>query len=351
VNEQLNLIVIHTLFLREHNRVAAELEKLNPRWSDDKIYQEARRITTAEYQHVVYKEWLPIIIGNTFMKSYGLFPLSSGYSFDYADNFDTRINNEFATAAFRFGHSMIPRTFTARTKGRSDQTLNLREIFFKPQAMATPGFLDGMVKGMTEQGSALWDNSFIPDIRDHLFESRPGRGGLDLVAINIQRGRDHGIPGYNKYRKICLGREAKTWEDLRDSLSSDQIRRLRRLYNTVDDVDLYVGGFLEAAHEDSILGPVFKCIIGDQFARLKKGDRFFYDLGLDRKTAFTPNQLTQIRKVSMARLICDNTDDIDRIQPLAFKLPIARINQLESCQRSKIPRVDLSVFKEQRFGR
>ena len=63
VNEQLNLIVLHTLFMREHNRIAAELTRLNPRWSDDKIYQEARKINVAEYQHIIFKEWLPIIIG------------------------------------------------------------------------------------------------------------------------------------------------------------------------------------------------------------------------------------------------------------------------------------------------
>jgi len=101
VNEQLNLIVLHTLFMREHNRIASELSRLNPRWSDDKIYQEARKINLAEYQHIIFKEWLPIIIGNTFMKSYGLFPREAGFSTDYSDSFDPRINNEFAGAAFR----------------------------------------------------------------------------------------------------------------------------------------------------------------------------------------------------------------------------------------------------------
>ncbi len=67
--------------------------------------------------------------------------------------------------------------------------------------------------------------------------------------------------------------------------------KLKRFYSSVDDVDLYVAGFLERAHGDSILGPTFKCIVGDQFARLKMGDRFFYDLGRDPDTRFTPDQL------------------------------------------------------------
>jgi len=170
------------------------------------------------------------------------------------------------------------------------------------------------------------------------------RGGLDLVAVNIQRGRDHGLPGYNKYREICTGSKAKDWADLRKSIEPRHIEQMRRVYKSVDDIDLYLGGFLEAAHEDSILGPVFKCIIGDQFARLKKGDKFFYDLGVDQRRAFTLAQLEEIRKTSMARIICDNTDDIDRIQPLAFKMPTSRSNAVRLCTESSIPKMDMSKF-------
>jgi len=352
VNEQLNLIVLHTLFMREHNRIAAELARQNPRWSDDKIYQEARKINVAEYQHILFKEWLPIIIGNTFMKSYGLFPRESGFSTDYSDNFDPRINNEFAAAAYRFGHSMVPKSFSSVSKQRSETVLQMKDQFFKPSSLKNIGFLDGLVRGMTEQGSQLWDSSFVEDLRNHLFESSPGRGGLDLVAVNIQRGRDHGLPGYNKYKEICTGKKAKTWSDLRKSIEPSHIEQLRRVYKNVDDVDLYVGGFLEAAHEDSILGPVFKCIIGDQFARLKKGDRFFHDLGVDRNIAFTEQQLDEVRKTSMARIICDNTDEIDRIQPLAFKMPTSKANAMRSCSEESIPRVNLGLFRESSsFGR
>merc|ERR1712133_360926 len=296
VNEQLNLIVLHTLFMREHNRLATQLASLNPRWSDDKIYQEARKINVAQYQHIIFKEWLPIIIGNAFMKSYGLFPRDSGFSTDYSDSFDPRINNEFAGAAFRFGHSMVPGQFKSTSRGRSETVLQMRETFFKPDKLQTTGFLDGLIRGMAEQGSQLWDNSFVKDLRDHLFESRPGRGGLDLVAVNIQRGRDHGLPGYNKYKEICTGEKAKDFNDLRKVMDAKHIEQLKSVYRHVDDIDLYVGGFLEAAHEDSILGPVFKCIIGDQFARIKKGDRFFYDLGIDTNIAFSLTQLNEVGK-------------------------------------------------------
>ena len=108
VNEQPNLAVMHTLFLREHNRVARKLSQFNPLWQDERVYQEARRIVVAEWQHIVYNEWLPIILGRQYMSRFGLFPLTQGFSNGYRDDFDPRITNAFATAAFRVGHTLIP---------------------------------------------------------------------------------------------------------------------------------------------------------------------------------------------------------------------------------------------------
>merc|ERR1712048_543739 len=87
----------------------------------------------------------------------------------------------------------------------------------------------------------------------------------------------------------------------------------------------------------------FKCIIGDQFARLKKGDRFFYDLGTDSNVMFSSEELREIRKSSLARLICDNSD-VDRVQPFVLKLPISNTNALRSCDEETIPRLNLNVF-------
>ena len=98
---------MHTIFLREHNRVADKLRQRNQGWSDERLFQEAKRFVNAEYQHIVYNEWLPVVLGKQFINTYGLFPLSSGYSQDYDTSFDPRITNEFATAAFRFGHSLV----------------------------------------------------------------------------------------------------------------------------------------------------------------------------------------------------------------------------------------------------
>ena len=108
VDEQPNLAVMHTVFLREHNRIANQLKRINPQWSDERLYQESKRILNAEWQHIIYNEWLPIILGDRFMSRYGLYPIDQGYSRQYRTDFDPRITNAFAAAAFRFGHSLIP---------------------------------------------------------------------------------------------------------------------------------------------------------------------------------------------------------------------------------------------------
>ena len=81
--------------------------------------------------------------------------------------------------------------------------------------------MTGLVRGMSVQKSETWDDVFAEDIVNHLFEmSRNDKfSAMDLIALNIQRGRDHGLPGYNSYREVCGIKKAATFEDLRDSIS------------------------------------------------------------------------------------------------------------------------------------
>ena len=134
-NEQHALTVMHVLWLREHNRIAQELENEHPNWNDEKLFQETRRIVIAEYQHIIYNEWLILILGEVFMTNFGLMPISGGRSKMYLDEgFDPRITNEFATAAFRFGHSLIPPSFTNVINRKRNGTERLRDVFNKPKS-------------------------------------------------------------------------------------------------------------------------------------------------------------------------------------------------------------------------
>jgi len=345
VNENPNLSVLHTVFMREHNRVAEQLARLNPGWSDEKLFQESKRFVTAEYQHIIYNEWLPAVVGKQYMNLYGLFPLSSGHSTDYDTTFDPRITNEFSTAAFRFGHSLIPGIINVyNTVGRNiNPSFQLKNAFNKPELLRLNGMFDGLVAGFTRDKMESFDSGFVDDITNNLFDG--DRNGMDLVALNIQRGRDHGLPGYNKYRDICGIGRANSFSDLSRQMAVRRTQELQQIYNSVDDIDLFVGMFSERPVNGALVGPTTLCIIGDQFARLKKGDRYFYDL--DRQSgSFTAAQLQEIRKASMSRILCDNSG-VSQLQPLVFQVP-ASFNPVVSCSSlNTIPRPDIRPWQQQ----
>ena len=353
VNEMAALTVQHTAWVREHNRVAEELQTINPRWEDDRVFEEARRIVIAQWQNIVFTEWLPILLGPTYMRAFGLTPLTSGYSQDYDPDFDPRITNEFATAAFRFAHTLITPNVPGRdARGRNTTKVDLIDSFNNGAFLQERGFIEDTVRGQSQVAVPKFDSSFVDDVLDHLFEHVEGAsGGLDLVALNMQRGREHGIPGYNQYRQVCQSasnnyRKADGFSDLTQGgwLSSRDVANLRTAYDHVDDIDLFAGGILENPHRDGLVGPTFKCIIGDQFVRLKRGDRFWYERGDDDLTRFSEPQLQALRQSSIARIMCDNTD-IERAQPLMYRTP-GPGNELVSCRDNEIPRLNLDLWRD-----
>ena len=110
------------------------------------------------------------------------------------------------------------------------------------------------------------------------------------------------------------------------------------------DVDLYTGLLSEITMDDGRLGPVASCIMSDQFARLKRGDRFWYETG-DWKLRFNPEQLAAIRNMTFARVLCGNGDAMDEIQPRAFE-PVSGSNPVLSCSGDQIPRLNLTLWKD-----
>lgn len=111
VNQIISLTTLHILFLREHNRIAFILSQLNPHWNDEIIFRETQRIVVAEYQVIIYKEWLPLIIGQDAMNHFELNLHDHVYSQDYRPDLNVAVTNEFAAAAFRFGHSTVDGNF------------------------------------------------------------------------------------------------------------------------------------------------------------------------------------------------------------------------------------------------
>ncbi|KAL3886200.1 hypothetical protein ACJMK2_026209 [Sinanodonta woodiana] len=315
VNEQPALASLHTIFMREHNRIATGLSALNNSWSDQVLFDEARKIIGAMLQHITYNEYLPEILGSAIMNSYDLNPAVDGYTFDYDIFMNPSIRNEFATAAFRFGHSMVHDSLKYR-----GSSLFLKDVFNNPATLyRSNGGIDGIIKGLLDFSSQKVDERLSKQITRNLFERQAGFGA-DLAAINIQRGRDHGIPSYLSMKAIC---------NVSDNVHNPSVwSSLKGIYNVSDDIELFPAGVSEQPVPGGKVGKTFACIIAKQFEALKKGDRYYYER--EGNQAFTLAQLRSIRETTLSKVICRNTG-LHSVPPKAFRIdssPYLRCNSV-----------------------
>ncbi|GFX37363.1 peroxidasin [Trichonephila clavipes] len=156
-------------------------------------------------------------------------------------------------------------------------------------------------------------------VTNHLFE-KPGDGfGMDLAAMNVQRAREHGVPGYNKYREYCGMPRARNFWDFIGILPNKTVHRYSQIYRHVDDIDLWSAAISEYPLPGAILGSTLSCLIAEQFANIRRGDRFWYE-NPGWPSSFTPEQLAEIRKVTIGRIVCDNSDDITTVPMNTFML-------------------------------
>ncbi|TMW43652.1 hypothetical protein DOY81_011266 [Sarcophaga bullata] len=256
--EQPGLLALHHVWVHEHNHIATKLGEMNLHWSDEKIYQETRRIIGAMFQHITYREFLPIVLGREVVK---LFDLET--------------------------------------------------------------------KCVTMEG---YDPISFPF-------------GLDLAAINIQRGRDHGIPPYTHWRVPCGLTPINTWQEFANVVGPESARRISHAYHSVHDIDLFVGGIAERPVVGGLVGPTFACIIAQQFSNSRKGDRFWYE-NAGFESSFTPAQLHAIRRVSFASVLCRVVGG-GTFQPHIFLPPELPDNKRVPCGVAPLADFDISPWLEQ----
>ena len=198
---------------------------------------------------------------------------------------------------------------------------------------------DPILRGLISETPLRLD-SFINDVLlNRLFEQAEQKiPGMDLAALNIQRGRDHGLPPLPVFAEFCR----RKFPFLPRSAFEQEIDTVRflQLHGSLNDVDPWMGGIAETRLPGSFIGPTFACIFGITFDNVRNGDRFWYE----RPNVFTPAQLRQIKRGSFSRVICDNSDNINRVQPDAFLSNQTRVG----CRQTRqIPSLNLNAWKEE----
>ncbi|KAL7038831.1 hypothetical protein ACKWTF_009708 [Chironomus riparius] len=197
-------------------------------------------------------------------------------------------------------------------------------------------------RGMASQASEARDANLDPEIQTYLFR-KTKQYGDDLKSLDIQRDRDHGIGSYNDMRVAASLSRATSFDDLLDVISSTNVNSLKEVYANVNDIDLSVGGDLEYPRDSTVgHGTTYHYIFMKQFKNTRTGDRFWFESS-SSPYPFTSQQLTELRKSSLSRIICDNSNGVELMQPNSFVIANSGDNAYVGC--SSIPTVDLSYWK------
>lgn len=301
INEQPGLTCFHTLWVREHNRLCDELKIENPTWTDEELYQRARKIVGAYIEAITYEEFLPNI--GVILDSY------SGYN----PTMEPNILNSFSAAAYRFGHTMINGRLVRYEEDGSDWSfgsVDLRDAFFNPLILKDEGGVEPFFRGIAAQEHQMVDPLIMDDIRNFLF-GPPGAGGLDLLSINLERARERGLPDYNTLREDILLAPHDDFNSLTSNV--DLANTLFDVYGDINDVDPWIGFMSEDHLANSIIGEGLETILKMQFGFLRDGDRYYYE----NDPAFTSSEIDEIKNTKLSEIILRNTA-IETLQENVF---------------------------------
>lgn len=268
-NENNSLTLIHTIFVREHNRIVDVLAANHPTMDGDQLYDTARKIVTAEVQAITFHEYLPTLGVNI-----------NDYQ-GYDNSLQAGIFTEFSTAAFRL-HSQINAVqlrLDAAGNVIAAGNSNLADQYFNPSEFLAGG-VDPLVRGLSANVQEANDLRMPEALRSQLFQIFIGGVGLvdnatDLFAIDVQRGRDMGLGSYNDLR-IALGLpEAMSFSDV--TSDANIALQLSDLYGSIDKLEIFVGLLAEDLTADASIGETTAAIFQTQFELLRDSDRFWYE--------------------------------------------------------------------------
>ncbi len=303
VMENPELTAITTLFMREHNLWVATLKSQHPNWSGQQLYNMAKAITTAEYQNIVYQEYLPLLIG----------PVIGSYQ-GYDSTVNAQVTQEFSTAAFRVGHTQVSDTQEGLdNNGNVVFSEPLAQAFFNTPEMDEANGFDPQLRAIGADFSQATDVYTVAALRNLLFADLVGGevDQIDLIAIDIQRESDVGLGSLNQTRRAIGLRPFNSFAQL----TNDPIlqRNFQNVYGDIDNVDLFMGGLAERHASGAVVGPTFQRIIANQFEALRSGDRFFW-----LNQGFNQQLASAISNTMLGDIITRNTDTTATLQPNVF---------------------------------
>jgi hypothetical protein len=317
-NENSMLTALHTIFVREHNRLVDRIATQQPQLAEEEQYQLARKLVGAEMQIVTYHEFLPALLGTG-----PTVPTAEQYV--YSPGLPATITTAHAFAAFRFGHSAVTSQLNLVENAAAAGSLALRNVFFNPNLIGNaPQLVDNLLEGAAAQRSEEIDSLIVDDLRNFLF-GPPGAGGLDLASLNIQRTRDVGLPTPGGLSRAYQFQAPASFNQLTSDPALAQA--LTTLYGTVNNVDTWVAGLAQNHATGASVGDIFRGIISSQFRRLRDGDRLFYrstSAGLYANNMLDPAiaAIVDLDGITLADIILANTS-IDHLPTNVFFVPHA----------------------------
>ncbi len=283
VNDNAVLTSLQILFMREHNRLVDELTVDHPTWNQEELYQRARKVVGAQFQVITYNEFLPALLG----------PHAPRLTGNYDPELNPTVFNEFPTVFLRIGHSMLTDSFLRiENDGQPapEGPILLEDAFFNPAAVTTSRDVDLFLKGLTVETQEETDLQLSFAMRLAF-----------LGAIDIQRGRDHGLPDYNSMREAYHLPRVTSFDQMTPDEEIQQA--LEDVYGDVDSIDSFVGALLEEHLPGASVGPLVAAGYVAQFDRLRDGDRFWYENDPD----FSFEELAILRQTKLPDIILRNT--------------------------------------------
>ncbi len=306
-NENPALISMHTLWLREHNRWANSLGKMHPDWTDEELYQHARRMVMGEMQNITFQEFLPGLLGPHAPA------LDEG---GYDPEMNPQMFNEVSGALYRIGHTMVSaHIMKVRDDGSAaaDGSFSFKDAFFQPKLVDESATVAEILKGVASKPMQEIDAFVVNDLRNFLFADA-GHGGMDLISINLQRGRDHGLPSFNQGRAALGLTPYESFSEITEN--ADVAQALERVYVEIDRVDLWIGAVAEDHLPGASVGETIAAGLIMQFEHLRDGDRFFFLWD----SQLTEDEKAIIKATSLSDVIRRNTD-VTSLQANVFMAP------------------------------